>query len=101
MSHRSEMRRYQGASGSLYENLGALGKVPVSSCLGVEKKMQLNTKIARPGAKRLCQLLTTRQKSLWDHRLQFWEHELFFLKLFVFSIIRSFLFLVFSTSLKC
>lgn len=51
MSYRSEMRRYQGALENLYENLGALGKVPVSSCHRVEKEMELNTKTARPGAK--------------------------------------------------
>lgn len=56
--------------------------------------MKLNTMTAKPGAKKLCQLLTIRKKSVWDHRNCCFGNMSCFFKLFVFSIIRSFLFSV-------
>lgn len=53
-SYRSEIRRmFQRALGSLYENLGALGIVLICSCLGAEKKTDMNRETARPGATKL------------------------------------------------
>lgn len=56
--------------------------------------MEPDRKAARPGAKKLCPLLTMRQIIVGSHRLLFWGHKAlgFFFKLFVFSVIRSFLF---------
>lgn len=57
MPYRSEIRRmFQGALGSLQENVGAWGIVPIRSGHGVEEERELNRKPARPGAKKLCQL---------------------------------------------
>lgn len=55
--------------------------------------MDLNRQTARPGAKKSHQLLTMRQKLLWDHTDgYFGDIRLLFIQLFGFSVIRSFLF---------